>query len=206
MRAANAAIFRKPHEVIPSSSDTSLICIALPAPSTKGDRSDGTFDAHPLAPSLDVCSTVACVGDRRELVEDAAVAGAVAAVLSGVPSTAHAILTRIDPLEASMAAGTLLLPREHRRSRLLPAAMLAHGALSFGWAVVLALVLPQRRTVAWSLPAGLAIAALDLGIVGRRIERIRALATAPQVLDHLAYAATVGAVLSRRRARRRPAA
>src|SRR5918993_165017 len=171
MRAANAAIFRKPHEVIPSSSDTSLICIALPAPSTKGDRSDGTFDAHPLAPSLDVCSTVARVGDRPKLVEDAAVAGAVAAVLSGVPS-----------------------------------AMLAHGALSFGWAVVLALVLPRRRTVAWSLPAGLAIAALDLGIVGRRFERIRALATAPQVLDHLAYAATVGAVLSRRRARRRPAA
>ena len=142
----------------------------------------------------------------RELVEDAAVAGAVAAVLSGVPSTAHAILTRIDPLEASMAAGTLLLPHEHRRSRLLPAAMLAHAALSFGWAVVLALALPRRRTVAWSLPAGLAIAALDLGIVGRRFERIRALATVPQVLDHLAYAATVGAVLSRRRARRRTAA
>ena len=137
--------------------------------------------------------------------QDAAVAGAVAAVLSGVPSTAHAILNRIDPLEASMAAGTLLLPRERRRSRLLPAAMLAHGVLSLGWAVVLAVVLPQRRTVTWSLPAGLAIAALDLGIVGRRFPRIRALATVPQVLDHLAYAATVGAVLSRRRARRRRA-
>src|SRR5215207_3701985 len=160
MRAAKAAIFRKPHEVIPSSSDTSLICIALPAPSTKADRSDGTFVTHPLAPSLDVCSTVARVRARadRVLVEDAAVAGAVAAVLSGVPSTAHAILNRIDPLEASLAAGTLLLPGERRRSRLLPAAMLAHAALSFGWAVVLALVLPRRQTVAWSLPAALAIA------------------------------------------------
>ncbi len=47
--------------------------------------------------------------------------------------------------------------------------------------------------------AGLAIAALDLGVVGRRYPRIRALATMPQVLDHVAYGATVGAVLSRRR-------
>ena len=140
---------------------------------------------------------------RQSWRQDAVVAGAVAAVLSGVPSTAHAILNRIDPLEASLAAGTLLLPDEHRRSRLLPAAMLAHAALSLGWALVLARTLPRRRTVAWSLPAGLAIAALDLGIVGRRYPRIRALATAPQVLDHLAYAATVGAVLSARRSRRR---
>ena len=134
---------------------------------------------------------------------DALVAAAVAAVLSGVPSTAHAILNGIDPLEASMAAGTLLLPDERRASRLLPAALVAHCGLSLGWALVLALALPRRRTVAWSLPAGLAIAALDLGIIGRRHPRIRMLATAPQVLDHLAFAGTVAAVLSVRRARRR---
>ncbi len=133
---------------------------------------------------------------------DALAAGAVAAVLSGVPSTAHALLHRENPLEASLAAGTLLLADEDRISRLLPAAMLAHGALSLGWALVLAAALPRRRAVAWSLPAGLAIAALDLGVVGRRYPRIRALATAPQVLDHLAYAATVAVVISRRRSRR----
>lgn len=131
-------------------------------------------------------------------------AAAVAAVLSGIPSTTHALLHGIDPLEASLAAGTLLLPGgERRRSRLLPAAIVAHGALSLGWAVLLAAALPRRRMVWWSLPAGLGIAALDLGVVGRRYPRIRALATGPQVLDHLAYAATVGTVLSRRRARRR---
>ena len=108
----------------------------------------------------------------------------------------------INPLEASLAAGTLLLGDEQRPSRLLPAAIVAHGALSLGWALVLAIALPRRRTVAWALVGGLAIAALDLGVVGRRFARIRALALLPQVLDHVAFGATVGCVLSRRRAGR----
>ncbi len=138
----------------------------------------------------------------RELVEEAVVAGAVASVLSGVPSTLHALMSGESPLEASLAAGTLLLPREQRASRLLPAAMVAHGALSLGWALVLAASVPRRREVPWSVAGGLAIAALDLGVVGRRFPRIRALALVPQVLDHVAFGATVGVVLSRRRARR----
>ncbi len=129
-------------------------------------------------------------------------AGCVAAVLSGAPSTTHALMNAINPLEASLAAGTLLLGDEERMSRLLPAALVAHGALSLGWALVLAALLPARRTVAWSIPAGLAIAALDLGVVGRRYPRIRALALAPQILDHVAFSASVGWIVSRRRARR----
>ena len=161
---------------------------------------------HRHPPLLDVCSSLAFVlanGPTSEIVEDALVAGAAASVLSGVPSTLHAILAGIDPLEASLAAGTLLLAHERRPSRLLPAAIVAHGALSVGWALVLAVALPRRRTVAWGVLGGLAIAALDLGVVGRRFPRIRELALAPQVLDHVAYGATVGCVLSRRRARRR---
>ena len=129
---------------------------------------------------------------------DVLLAASVAAVLSGAPSTAHALLTRTNPLEASLAAGTLLLPHEERASRLLPAAALAHAALSLGWAVVLAAVLPRRHTLVAAVAAGLAIAALDLGVVGRRFPRIRALALVPQILDHVAYAVTVGAVLERR--------
>jgi hypothetical protein len=138
----------------------------------------------------------------RQDIEDALVAAVVASVLSGVPSTLHALLTRTNPLEASLAAGTLLLPREERASRLLPAAVAAHGALSLGWALVLVACLPRRRTIAWSLAGGLAIAALDLGVVGRRYPRIRALALVPQILDHAAYGATVGFIVGRRRSRR----
>ncbi len=139
---------------------------------------------------------------QADVVRDALVSGAVAAVVSGVPSTAHALLSGLNPVEASLAAGTLLLPREERASRLLPAALVAHGTLSLGWALVLCAALPRRATLGWSVLAGLAIAALDLGVVGRRYPRIRALPLAPQVLDHVAYAATVGALVSRRRARR----
>jgi hypothetical protein len=150
---------------------------------------------------LDVCSRFLAVSGGTVL-EDAVVAGAVASVLSGVPSTLHALASGINPLEASLAAGTLLLPREERASRLLPAAIVVHGALSLGWALVLAASVPRRRTVAWSVAGGLAIAALDLGVVGGRFPRIRSLAGVPQVLDHVAYGATVGCVLRRRRARR----
>ncbi len=137
---------------------------------------------------------------ERPPVADVLAAAAVAAVLSGAPSTAHALLTRTNPLEASLAAGTLLLPHEQRASRLLPAAVVAHAALSLGWAVVLAAALPRgRAAVPVAAVAGLAIAALDLGVVGRRFARIRALPLAPQVLDHVAFAVTVAVVLERRR-------
>jgi hypothetical protein len=126
-------------------------------------------------------------------------AGAVAAVVSGVPSTLWALRAGGDPLEATLAAGSLLLPRETRRGRLLAAAVPVHLALSFSWGVVLARVLPERRTVAAGTAAGLAIAALDLGVIGRRVPRVRSLSTLPQLTDHAVFGATVGAVLGRRR-------
>jgi hypothetical protein len=49
----------------------------------------------------------------------------------------------------------------------------------------------------WGALAGLAVAGLDLGVLGRRWPRIRALPTVPQVGDHVAFGALVGAVLSR---------
>ena len=150
---------------------------------------------------------------RSATIEDGLAAGAVAALVSGAPSTLHALATRTSPLEATLAAGTLLAPSGTKsRTVLLLAAVPVHVTLSLGWALLLAAVLPRRRTVAWATVAGLAIAALDLGIVGRHFPRIRALAPVPQVLDHVAYGATVGVVLSRRRrsaggrsARRAPA-
>ncbi|MEA2301880.1 MAG: hypothetical protein QOE44_2415 [Solirubrobacteraceae bacterium] len=122
-------------------------------------------------------------------------AAAIAGVVSGAPSTAHALLRRGDPLEASLAAGTLLLASETRRGRLLLAGAVVHAGLCLGWAGILAAVLPRRRAIPAAAAAGLAIAGLDLGIVGRRLPRIRALPIIPQVADHVAFAVTVAAVL-----------
>lgn len=128
-------------------------------------------------------------------------AGAVAGAVSGAPSTLHALMTGADPLAAPVAAGTLLLRNETRRGPLLAAAVPVHAALSIGWGVVLAAVLPRRRTAAWGAAAGLAIAALDLGLAGRRFAAIRTLPVVPQVIDHVAFGAVAGATLSVRRRR-----
>jgi hypothetical protein len=130
------------------------------------------------------------------VLRDGIIAGAVAGVVSGAPSTAHALATGGDPLAATRAAGAMLLPNETGQARLLAAAVPVHAAISLGWGVVLAKVLPRKNT-AWGAVAGLAIAALDLGVAARRFPRVGALPAVPQVIDHLVYGATVGFVLHR---------
>ena len=129
----------------------------------------------------------------------AVTAGAAGAIVGGLPSTAWALLAGRDPLEATLAAGSVLLPGETRRSRLLTAAVPVHLTFSFGWAFVLERVLPRGRELSGGAAAGLTIAALDLGLARRVFPRVRALPLLPQLADHFAYGLTVGFVLSRRR-------
>ena len=129
----------------------------------------------------------------------------VAAALSGAPSTACALATGRDPLEAARAAGTLLPGRWRTRGGL-AAGLVAHAAVSAFWTAVLAAVLPScrrpvhaRRTaaaVAEGAAAGLAIAALDLGLVARRLPAVRRLPQLPQWADHVAFGALAAAVLA----------
>ena len=125
-------------------------------------------------------------------------AAAWAAALSGVPSTLHALATGRDPLEATLAAGTILLPRETRRVPLLAAAVPVHLALSLGWS--LALDRAGVRGARDGSLAGLAIGALDLGLAGRRYPRVRALPLVPQLADHALFGAVAATVLGRSRA------
>ena len=130
---------------------------------------------------------------------DALAAGLVAAVVSGAPSTVIALARGDDLLEGARAAGTLLLPRATRTAPLLAAAVPAHLVLSVGWAFALERALPARRELAGGLLGALAIAALDLELIGRRLPRIRALPQPRQWADHAAFGLAVGAVLARRR-------
>ena len=134
----------------------------------------------------------------RDALRDGLRAAVPAALLSGLPSTIHAVLSRRDPLEASMAAGSMLFPQEHRTLPLLAAAIPVHLVLSTAWAVVLAGVLPRKRPILEGTLAGLIIAAVDLGTIGRRYARIRALETLPQVADHVAFGILTAVVLGRR--------
>ena len=132
-------------------------------------------------------------------IPDGLLAGALGALLSGAPSTVHALATGASVVQSSLAAGSIVLPNENRVRPLLAAAVPVHLAVSLGWGVALALTLPRRRPVTEGALGGLAIAALDLIVIGRRFPRVRALPTWPQVADHVAFGAVVGAVLGRRR-------
>ena len=132
---------------------------------------------------------------------DALHAGLIAAAVSGAPSTVIALARGDDVLESGRAAGSLLLPHETRTLPLLAAATPLHVAISVGWAFVLERAIPRGRERVGGVAGGLAIAALDLGVIGRRLPRIRALPQPRQWADHVAYGLTVGLVLERRRRR-----
>ncbi|MDQ3353828.1 MAG: hypothetical protein M3507_04990 [Actinomycetota bacterium] len=135
-------------------------------------------------------------------VADGLVAGTAAWALSGLPSTVVTLVRASDPLASVRAAGTLVLAPDRGETALLVAGVAAHTALSLGWATLFSLALPSRRTVPAGLAAGLAVAALDLGAVGRHYPAIRALPPLPQVSDHLAFGALVGLVVQQRRRHR----
>ena len=124
-----------------------------------------------------------------------------------MPSTAVTLFKRESLLDGAAAAGTILLRGERRTLPLLAAAVPVHLALSFGWAAVLSAAVPTGREIEGATLGALAIAALDLEVVGRAFPRIRALPQGRQWADHVAYGLAVGAVLRiRRRARVRQAA
>jgi hypothetical protein len=121
-------------------------------------------------------------------------AGLVAAAVSGVPSTAYALAAGRDPLEATKAAGTLLVGERAAPWAQVVAAAPVHLVVSLGWAVVLGRALPREHRVLWGAAGGLAIAAFDLGVIGRRLPAIRALPLVPQLADHALFGAVVGAL------------
>ena len=115
-----------------------------------------------------------------------------AATLSGLPSTAYAVATGRDPLEATKAAGAFLVGDRAPAGLRLAAAVPAHLAVSFFWSAVLERALPTRRRVGWGAAGGLVIAALDLAVLGRRSPALRRLPLGPQLADHALFGALVG--------------
>lgn len=134
--------------------------------------------------------------ELRDVVGDAVAASFAAGLLSGAPSTTIAMVRRDSLVDSTRAAGTLL----GRPSLIRGVA--AHIAITAGWSLILSAALPRRRTLSAGIAAGGFIAALDLGLVGRRFPAIRALEQGPQVLDHLAFGAVAAVVIARRRRRR----
>ena len=134
-----------------------------------------------------------------DLFRDALVAGGCAALLSGIPSTLYAWLTGGEPMEATRAAGAMVIPATSTHTELFIAAALVHAVVSLFWALILVLVLPRKHTLAWAIAALACIAVLDLRVIGRLFPEIFALSFWPQFADHIAFGAILGGVLVYRR-------
>jgi hypothetical protein len=114
-----------------------------------------------------------------------------AAAVSGAPSTAYAAVAGRDPLEATRAAGAMVVGEDAPVLLQVAAAGPVHAGVSWFWGAVLARTLPERNRVLWGTAAGLAIAALDLGLIGRRFPSVARLPLVPQLADHALFGATV---------------
>jgi hypothetical protein len=134
--------------------------------------------------------------DRRKITK----ATAVAALLSGAPSTLHALLTTGSlratgsyVYDATRAIGTLVPPGRPG---------LAHGAIvhvgiSAAVGEGLARTLPRHRSAAWGAAVGFAIGVVNIGLIGRRFPAIKALPLIPQLADHIAFGTLFALVADR---------
>ena len=121
-----------------------------------------------------------------------------ATLLSGIPSTLYALVTGGDPLEATRAAGAMVIDADARFRALFLAAGFVHASVSLFWTLILWLVLPYRRTMLWALAASVAIAILDLQLIAPTFfPEVAALNFWPQFADHLMWGACVGFAFAR---------
>jgi len=119
----------------------------------------------------------------------------VATVFSGVPSTLYALATGSDPLEATFAAGRMLIESDSAWA-LFGAAALVHGSVSAFWALVAGWVLPRRQTALWAVAFAAAVGLLDLRVIAPVwFPHIAALAFWPQMADHLMWGLCLGGTL-----------
>ena len=135
----------------------------------------------------------------RFALKDLLLAWLVATVFSGVPSTLHALATGADALEATRAAGKMLLPHATDTRVLFAAAAIVHPAVSAFWTAVFAVLLPRRHVTLWAIAGSAAVALLDLRAIAPVLfPAVAALPFWPQVADHLAWGALLGGTLQLR--------
>jgi hypothetical protein len=129
---------------------------------------------------------------RRDLL----LAWLVATVFSGLPSTLVAFASGADPLEATRAAGAMLMPAATDTATLVAAAALVHPVVSLFWSAVFGCLLPRRHLVPWAIGGAAAVALLDLRVIAPLFfPSISALAFWPQFADHLMWGALLGGTL-----------
>jgi len=135
---------------------------------------------------------------------DLLAAGWTATLVGGTPSTLYALATGGDPMEATLAAGGMLLPASAGTTALVVAAAVVHVCVSFFWAAILVRVMPRKQVILWTTTAAALIGLIDLRLIAPVFfPEVADLALGPQMADHLMWGASLGWVLARRSRTRR---
>jgi hypothetical protein len=122
-----------------------------------------------------------------------------ATVFSGLPSTLHALVIGADPLEATRAAGAMLVPLDAGTPALIAAAAIVHPGVSLFWTAVFAWLLPRRHVALWAVVGSAVVALLDLRVIAPLVfPSVAALPFWPQFADHLLWGALLGGTLQAR--------
>jgi len=98
-------------------------------------------------------------------------------------------------LDATSRIGVLLPPFRPGIVR----GAVAHLLISAAAGEMLGKTLPRKRSVLWGAAAGLAMGAVNVGAIGRRIPAIAQLPLGPQLADNVAFGAIFAAVADRGR-------
>jgi hypothetical protein len=124
-----------------------------------------------------------------------------AATLSGVPSTLHALIkgrglrsAAVYVYDATCAAGTLVPPGRPGFGR----GVAVHLAISMLCGEALARTLPREHCTEWGAAAGLVIGAVNVGVIGRSFPAIRSLPLVPQLADNMMFGTLFAMTLDRR--------
>ena len=124
-----------------------------------------------------------------------------AATLSGLPSTIHALFKQrslrsaaVYIYHATRAVGTLVPPGRPGFGR----GAVVHMAISLLCGETLARTLPRDHSAEWGAAAGFVIGVINVGVIGRSFPAIRDLPLAPQVADNVMFGTVFAVVLARR--------
>jgi hypothetical protein len=135
---------------------------------------------------------------------DLLVAGWTATLVGGTPSTLYALASAGDPMEATRAAGAMLISASSGTVELVLAAAVVHVCVSFFWAAILVRILPRPHVVLWATAAAAIIGYFDLRVIAPVFfPEVANLPLVPQMADHLMWGASLGWVLGRRSRTRR---
>lgn len=135
--------------------------------------------------------------DRRRVME----ATLLAATLSGLPSTLHALIRQrslrsaaVYVYDATRAVGTLAPPGRPAFGR----GVVVHLAISMLCGETLARTLPRDHSAEWGAAAGFMIGVFNVGVIGRSLPAIRGLPLVPQLADNVMFGMVFALVLDRR--------